>query len=432
MKNQEKLTNLKALKLIFFIFVFGLGIFGLLFAITVTNNNIIQKTAEKNVKDLEYVRSPFAIEFQIKNTNNLKFIYALSHFDSVGVLENKNSLNEIETESEIENQGTQEIREANNIVSVLDFFTKSFNNENIIFMADTNIKIGNQNLAFKNLSKSKYKMLFEDKFTYNTTLSTTIVNEFVNPYDKFIYFLNNDYYLADKESYQDIEKIIVPNFENGFAINIYNTLDNKSYSKGIGIIDYIDGLYQNKLNGFVRNTISDHLPIGFDLTYFNQNKNISKIRIGGWNASNFNLKTDNLIEVNISEKDNLYFKKQLHAINIAKIISYSQFDLVGLLEINKNTSEKDLTYFLSYLNSLVKNSEIYYDAILSENTPAINQDSNQIEQVLLIYNKNKIITNFINKAIFYQFHLSNYLILINSFLTVNKEKSFIKEVYFEK
>ncbi|MDE6893792.1 MAG: hypothetical protein K2J02_00255, partial [Malacoplasma sp.] len=383
MKNQKKLINLKTLKLIFFIVVFGLGIFGLLFAITITNNNVNQKTTEKNVKDWDYVRSPFAIEFQIKNTNNLKFIYALSHFDSVGVLENKNSLNETETESEIENQGTQEVREANNIVSVLDFFTNNFSNENIIFMADTNIKIGNQNLAFKNLSKSKYKMLFEDKLTYNTTLSTTTVNEFVNPYDKFIYFLNNDYYLASKESYQDIEKIIVPNFENGFAINIYNTLDNKSYSKGIGIIDYIDGLYQNKLNGFVRSAISDHLPIGFDLTYFNQNKIINKIRIGGWNASNFNLKTDNLIEVNINEKDNLNFKKQLHAINIAKIISYSQFDLIGLLEINKNTSEKDLTYFLTYLNSLVKNNEIYYDAILSENTPAINQESNQIEQVLI-------------------------------------------------
>ena len=52
-------------------------------------------------------------------------------------------------------------------------------------MADTNIKLGNQSLAFKNLLESKYKILFDDKPTYNTTLSTIAVNDFVNPYDKF-------------------------------------------------------------------------------------------------------------------------------------------------------------------------------------------------------------------------------------------------------
>ncbi|MDE5841367.1 MAG: hypothetical protein K2H11_00115, partial [Malacoplasma sp.] len=185
MNNELKFKKIKSFKLVLFTFIFGLGLIGLLFAITITNNSISQENNVKKNINLEYVRSPYATEFTVKDFANYKFIYALSHFDSIGVLKNKNSLNKIETESKIKNQGTQEIEEAKNLVNVLNFFTDIFNNQNIIFMADTNIKLGNQSLAFKNLLESKYKILFDDKPTYNTTLSTIAVNDFVNPYDKF-------------------------------------------------------------------------------------------------------------------------------------------------------------------------------------------------------------------------------------------------------
>lgn len=431
MKQFNNFNKFKILKSLFFIFISLAGLSGLLVAITYTNNSFNQ-SVDSSTKKLEYVRSPYATEFEIKNTNDLKLIYAMSHFDSVGISKNKNSLNENELESIVKDQGSQEIKEANNIVNVLNFFTEKFKNENIVFMADTNIKLGNESLAFENLIHSKYKMLFEDSEIYNTTLSSIITNKFINPYDKLIYFFDENFCLTNQESYNDIEKIIRPDFQNGFAINTYNTLNNKIIENGIGLINYFDDLYQDSPVGFVRNAISDHLPIGFDLNYLDIYNTNQKLRVGGWNVLNFNLQTGDLFQANFNSEDNEIFKKQLHAINIAKIISYSNFDLIGLLEINKCNSEKDLSNFLKYLNYLSNDEDIYYEAFLSENTPAINENSNQIEKILLIYNKNKVNINYKNETFFYELFNSNYLLFLNSISLNEKDMKLLKEVYFEK
>ena len=81
--------------------------------------------------------------------------------------------------------GKQEMFEANNIQIPLEEFKSVFKSENIVFMGDTNIPTGKQNIAFdtNKLSSLSYEFSFEDSVSYNTSLAmvSTVENNINNP-----------------------------------------------------------------------------------------------------------------------------------------------------------------------------------------------------------------------------------------------------------
>lgn len=155
----------------------------------------LSSNSGNQTKEYDYVRPPFGTSFSVKANNvNYDFTTLFSHFDSPGT-----SSNEV---SGTNGMGSQEMFEANNIQTPLQEFKNVYNSQNIIFMGDTNIPTGKQNIAFNTskLSSLNYKFSFDDNDTYNTSLATVATVEknlnnpslwYSNDYDKIIYSLSN-------------------------------------------------------------------------------------------------------------------------------------------------------------------------------------------------------------------------------------------------
>lgn len=393
---KDKKTKIKKLKIIYSIFfpVIILGAVGYGSYFFITNNKFQKNETITNNSNISYVRDPYGASFKIKDSaNDVSFVSIFSHFDAPGVNKNVNNLNQKEEESSIDGQGTQEVKEAQNISTALDTFKKYFSTENIIFMGDTNIKLDNQAKAFSNLKN--YSMLFKDEKKYATTLSTT-TNTFANPYDKIIYSFDNNLSISNS-NYSDINDVKKQNYDasSGFAINTFLTLPSSVYYGGKGWIDYSSTYYKSSIYDYVKYLVSDHLPVGTDLNYTATNNTQSKIRVGEWNVENFSFPSKNINSMYINQ--NNVSKKNAHAINVAKIINHTGYDLIGLIEINKDSTESDLQNFLNYLNYLNVDSNGVvtkkYSAVLSENTPSVNINSEMVEQVLILYNSNVLELN---------------------------------------
>ncbi|PAK21653.1 hypothetical protein CJJ23_00770 [Mycoplasmopsis agassizii] len=141
-----------------------------------------------NLKDSEttyyYARPPFAAQFKTLGKVENTFTLVSAHFDAPGFEAKKRN----EKSSGLpEKQGNQEVEEALQLVNVLKTFDQEdgINNE-IIFMGDTNIKKGNEAVAFKTIIDDGYANLLEDSVEDASTLKQKI-GEFVNPYDKIFY-----------------------------------------------------------------------------------------------------------------------------------------------------------------------------------------------------------------------------------------------------
>lgn len=425
--NKKKSKNSKYIYIIGFCLVVFAGLaYGAYYVINNINNKNTSNSNNDSSNDgtsgnnnYKYVRSPYGAKFKI-NDSNQSFVLSSSHFDSPGVSSSKNnSLNEKETTSSISGQGSQEVAEAQNIDKVLDNFKDYFQTNNIIFFADTNIKKGNQDKAFSSLTNSSYSMLFKDNETYSTSLSSTI-NSFANPYDKIIYSFENNGLSISDSSYDDIKSVIKPNYESktGFAINTFLTLPSSVMTNGVEWIDYSNKYYsdaKNPVYNYVKYLASDHIPVGTNINYTNDSNVLSSIRVGGWNTLNFSLYNNDFSSYNVLENPtSSTTKKVVHEMNIAKIIYHAKYDLIALIEINKDTPQTNVNYFLNYLNSLDSNNS--YNALLSNNTPAINQNSGQIEQVLFIYNNKKISLDDSIKPNFYNNYSSTNLNISNLFI----------------
>lgn len=375
----------------FFILLF-IGLIGFLiyfFFLKKDDSNIDDENNNNITTSAEYVRPPIGARFNINNSDD-NLVVCYSHFDSPGASSSEKN------DPNITNQGEQEVKEAYNIGKVLDEFKIYFKTENIFFMGDTNIKINNQAKAFdvKGLKDSGYNFLFEDNPNYATSLSTTI-NKFSNPYDKIIYSLKD---FSIDNSYTDIESVLKKDITNGFIINTYYTLSefknqNNEIVKGANWVKTEKELFQdqndsNKYNEiklyqrYVQYGISDHLPVGLNIK-----NEIGSLRIGLWNVLNFSF-LSTPINGNISDSSTPISdaKANAHARNLADIISKADFDLIGLIEINKNTSLNNFKNFLNYLNSISSNKK--YAGILTKNSVSKIGSDGQIEQVAFIYDKN--------------------------------------------
>ncbi len=157
-----------------------------------TDTELVETTAEtteqeattestkdtKETKDrikVDWSRPPYSAEF---STQKGKVVVAFGHFDSPGA----NTKRGEKIAKMGKGQGAHEYFEAQTTFKAMDSIKQHFNNENILFMADTNIKFGNQAAAF---GESKdYTFLTEDNEAWKSSLGTK--SGYANPYDKII------------------------------------------------------------------------------------------------------------------------------------------------------------------------------------------------------------------------------------------------------
>ena len=218
----------------------------------------------------------------------------------------------------------------------------------------------------------------------------------------FFIYKKSDVYNAVDNNIQNSEKFYTINNDKGFISNNYEFVN-------LGLINNptVDRDYS-----YIRKRVSDHNLIGFTLEYSDS----SFYRIGHWNALNFSLLNSRYL----NDKNSTQF---LHADNIAKVIAYFNFDIIGLTEINKNTiTTNDVSAaqnFLNLVNSYVsksKSENYEYDLIVSDNTLSTTATSGQSEQVAILYNKKRL-TNYslsnnnnalIGSGYFYKNNLINW------------------------
>lgn len=217
---------------------------------------------------LYYVRPPYGISFSYKNNPEISFATIFDHFDSPGVASEKTTFSPmtLETKSnKAPGQGTYEVHDSWYINDVLDEMGKKLETNNIIFMGDTNIKINNQSKAFNEaqLNNNGYLFGFKDEDKYKTSLSTNF-GIYSNPYDKIIYKLDQNIFEKGKLKTDAKYLKAVNETNNAFIFNLWEIFNYKIISEHYIIKSDIEPLNKLKTK-YIRNTISDHAPIGIPL-----------------------------------------------------------------------------------------------------------------------------------------------------------------------
>lgn len=161
---------------------------------------------------VDYSRPPFSVKMQSIGDVENDFTLVFAHFDSPGKYPKREDQQQEKKEisysiEELRNlkvertlkytrgknkgefvekdQGSRELDDAENIVNVIEEVKKIDQNkdDDFFFLADTNIRLGNENWAFKKLKETGFNNLLKDHFDDRTTLSV-YVNNMSNPYDK--------------------------------------------------------------------------------------------------------------------------------------------------------------------------------------------------------------------------------------------------------
>lgn len=148
----------------------------------------------------DYVRPPFGVQFQSTTNPSSKYSVIYAHFDSPGTRKGKKDhtkqdsfARSLTEKSKSRGNGAQEWFEAQQLYKVLDEFASTHQYQNLFFMGDTNIRLGNQAQAFSTVANNA-KFAFEDSLAFGTSYSQKLdpnkPTYFANPYDKVIYRSN--------------------------------------------------------------------------------------------------------------------------------------------------------------------------------------------------------------------------------------------------
>ncbi|VEU68461.1 MnuA family membrane nuclease [Mycoplasmopsis pulmonis] len=198
----------------------------------------------KKGQKIDYVRPPFGAKFSTKGNVKNDFSVVFVHSDSPGVSITK--ANKEENASGYAGQGHKEVAEALRTKEVMEYFDSidGVNNE-LFFMGDTNIKVGNEAKAFKPLLQSGYKSLIKDVKENSTSLAQRW-GEYANTYDKI-------FYKGDLK------------VENSKFYDLWKVFDDKILNKE----EFKKAIDKNSKNNseiyYVRSAISDHTLIWTDL-----------------------------------------------------------------------------------------------------------------------------------------------------------------------
>ncbi|MGY6172275.1 endonuclease/exonuclease/phosphatase family protein [Candidatus Mycoplasma pogonae] len=134
---------------------------------------------------IDYVRPPFGVKFKII-ANGEDFTVVYSHNDSPGSKLGK-AYDIAAGKLGFPGQGLQEVNEALHLKEVMEWFDQIDGaNEELFYMGDTNIKLGNEAKAFAPLISSGYTSLFPESEANKTTLSGR-EKTYASPYDKMFY-----------------------------------------------------------------------------------------------------------------------------------------------------------------------------------------------------------------------------------------------------
>ncbi|WP_027119406.1 endonuclease/exonuclease/phosphatase family protein [[Mycoplasma] testudinis] len=214
----------------------------------------------KTQDGLYYVRPPYGASFTYKQDRSLKLGVVVDHFDSPGVSGNGANRQTQEQPTDLNNQGSYEVNDAKNIFNAMNEMQEHLQTDNLLFIGDTNIRLGNQAQAFNEneLTNNGYRFGFEDKPEYRSTLSSTM-NQYANPYDKIIYKISNTELTSIKPNNQNAMKVINPN-SHAFIFDIVNAKKNNIISRPI---------QDDSANDFswLRHRISDHAPVGISFVF---------------------------------------------------------------------------------------------------------------------------------------------------------------------
>lgn len=231
-------------------------------------NNFYEYSNPVDADGLYYVRPPYGVSFIYKNNPKISFATIFDHFDSPGVAAEKTTFTPATPETKSNKapgQGSYEVHDSWYINDVLNEMADKLKTNNIIFMGDTNIKINNQSKAFNEtqLNDNGYLFGFKDEDQYKTSLSTKF-GIYSNPYDKIIYKLDKN--IFDKGLLKTDTKYLktVNAINNAFIFNLWEVFNYKIISE-----NYLPKSETETINDiqtkYIRNTISDHAPIGIPL-----------------------------------------------------------------------------------------------------------------------------------------------------------------------
>ncbi|WP_337904241.1 endonuclease/exonuclease/phosphatase family protein [Mesomycoplasma ovipneumoniae] len=197
-------------------------------------------------KNLTWSRPVAAVKFQTKTNIKNDFTLAIGHFDAPGVSKNRKE----KPDSEAPNQGDQEAGEARDLANVLtEIDKKDGSNNEIIFMADTNIRSGNTEKLFKSTLESYKSLLDKDE---KTTLSSKDFGQYAGSYDKIFY--KGDLNAKNAQKY-DLFSIFENNIVDLEKYDQMRKQDNRPPKKKYGGPKDVDRI----------RAISDHTMIYFDL-----------------------------------------------------------------------------------------------------------------------------------------------------------------------
>lgn len=199
--------------------------------------------------NLGYVRPPMGVKFKTLGPIQNNFTFVIDHLDSPGAAKSGESKSSL-----LSKQGAQEADEAYNLKNLMDWFDQQDgDNDDLIFMGDTNIKLGNQATAFSEILKDQYyKALLTDSKQHKSSLSNSTWGKYSEPYDKIFTRTNLKYENANLFPLYDIFKDNI--------LKDYQTIEEwKTY------VDTIRKKTYDKDLKYIFHAISDHSPIYFDL-----------------------------------------------------------------------------------------------------------------------------------------------------------------------
>ncbi|WP_337899002.1 endonuclease/exonuclease/phosphatase family protein [Mesomycoplasma ovipneumoniae] len=203
----------------------------------------------QNGTNLTWARPVAAVKFKTKTNIKNDFTLAIGHFDPPGAYKGNNRSRKENADSEARNQGEQEANEARDLVNVLSKIDeKDGPNNEIIFMADTNIRGENTEKLFKSTLKSYQSLLNKDE---KTTLSSEF-GKYANSYDKIFY--KGDLKAKNGQKY-DLYSVFVKNIVNLEEYDKMRKQDKRENKYKSG-----DPKDIKRITG-----ISDHTMVYFDL-----------------------------------------------------------------------------------------------------------------------------------------------------------------------
>ncbi|WP_027333021.1 endonuclease/exonuclease/phosphatase family protein [Mycoplasmopsis gallinarum] len=219
------------------------------------NENYEQKWSNFNIG---YVRPPYGAKFESNGINVEDFTVVFNHFDSP---DNNTKFGEGQRENSVKlenarlKQGGQELDEAYNLVNLMTWYDDlDEDNDDLIFSGDTNIKTGNEEVAFDSIKKKGFKSLIPDIPENNTSLNTNW--GYANAYDKIFYSGNkrteNANFFPLYNYFKEIAKPIIENIN--------------TFEEWVELAKSVNKNYKSE-SSYIRSLISDHSPVYFDFVY---------------------------------------------------------------------------------------------------------------------------------------------------------------------